>query len=252
MRTLIAIVALSLGQGCVSSSSGRSRMPTQDAAVANLNLGVAYLRQGRPEIARANLEKALEFDPRLAAAHSAIAIAYEQLGDSDAAEEHYLRATQLESNDGSAANSYAVFLCRYDRWGEAERFFRRAAESPRYPTPAAALTNAGVCARSVGDLVTAERYFREGLSRDAEFPDALSNMADLTFQAEDYLASRAFTQRYLAAAGGTPEILLLCVQVERALDAIDAAAECASRLRSTFPDSAEVARLNAIERNERR
>lgn len=253
MRILIAIAALSLGPGCVSTSSSvYGGLPAEDAAIANLNLGAAYLRQGRPEIALANLQEALEYNPRLAAAHSTIAIAYEQLGEPDAAEEHYLRATQLGPDDGAAANSYAVFLCRYDRWGEAERHFRRAADNSRYLTPAVALTNAGVCARGSGDLVNAERYFREALSRNEMFPDALSNMAELTFQSQDYLASRAFTQRYLAATGGTPELLLLCVRVEQALDATDAASQCANRLRSTFPDSAEVARLDAIERNEPR
>jgi type IV pilus assembly protein PilF len=252
MRILIAIAALSLGQGCVSTSASVSGAEAEDAAIANLNLGVAYLRQGRPEIALANLQEALEFNPRLAAAHSAIAIVYEQLGEPDEAEAHYLRATQLGPDDGSAANSYAVFLCRSDRWDEAERFFRRAADNLRYPTPAAALTNAGVCARAADDLDSAERYFREALSRNAVFPDALYYMADMTFQSKDYLASRAFTQRFLAANGGTPEVLLICVEVERALDANNAAAECAERLRTTFPNSAEVAQLNAIERNEPR
>jgi type IV pilus assembly protein PilF len=253
MRTLLAMVALGLGAGCVSTSTTVSSAGSpEEAALANLNLGVAYLRQGRPEIALQNLQEALEYNPRLAAAHSAIAIVYEQLGEPDVAADHYLRATQLEPNDGSAANSYAVFLCRHDRWRDAERYFRRAADSPRYTTPAAALTNAGVCALGANEREAAERYFREALTRDAAFPDALSNMADLTFQAEDYLSARAFTQRFLSVASGTPEVLLICVQVERALGAADSADECASRLRSSFPNSAEVARLNALERNEPR
>lgn len=252
MRTLIAIAALSLGQGCVSSTSNVAAPEPEDAAIANLNLGVAYLRQGRPEVALANLQEALEYNPRLAAAHSTIAIVYEQLGEPDEAEAHYLRATQLGPDDGSAANSYAVFLCRSGRWNDAERYFRRAADNTRYPTPAAALTNAGVCARSAGDTAAAERYFREALTRNAAFPDALYNMADLSFQAKDYLAARAFTERYLQSAGSSPEVLLLCVEVERALGAARAATECADRLRNTFPNSAEVARLNAIERDESR
>lgn len=252
MRILIAIVALSLGQGCVTTSSSVSGAEAEAAAIANLNLGVEYLRRGRLDVALANLEEALEFNPRLAAAHSTIAIIYEQLGETKAAEEHYLRATQLGPDDGSAANGYAVFLCRSDRWREAERYFRRAADNPRYTTPAAALTNAGVCARGTGDLAAAERYFREALGRNASFPDALYNMADMSYQAQDYLAARAFTQRYLGATAGNPEVLLLCVQIERRLEADDAAAQCASRLRSGFPDSAEVVQLNAMERNEPR
>lgn len=252
MRVGTAVLAVILVQGCVTTTSSNTNSTPEEAAVANLNLGVAYLRQGRPDLALSNLEEALEYNPRLAAAHSTIAIVYEQLGDTNSAEEHYRRATQLGPDDGSAANSYAVFLCRSDRWEDAERYFRRAVENPRYPTPAAALTNAGVCARRAGDIDSAERYFREALARNPAFPDALFNMASLAFQAQDYLASRAFTQRYLSAAGSSPEALLLCVQVERELDSDAAAAECAARLRSTFPNSAEATRLNAIERNEPR
>lgn len=251
MRTLIAIAALGLGAGCVSTSSVDSQA-AEDAALANLNLGVAYLRQGRPEVALANLQEALEYNPRLAPAHSTIAIVYEQLQQPDLAEEHYRRAMQLGPGDGSAANSYAVFLCRNGRWNEAERYFRRAADNPRYPTPEAALTNAGVCARGAGDLAAAERYLREALARNAVFPDALYNMAELSYQSQDYLAARAFTQRYLSGAAASPELLLLCVRVEQQLNGADAAAQCAAQLRTSFPNSAEATQLNAMERNESR
>lgn len=250
---LVPALALAAGQGCVTTttSAGQAADP-EEAARANLALGTEYMRMGQPERALASLEEALDFNPRLAAAHSTIAIVYEQLGDPETAEQHYRRATQLGPDDGSAANSYAVFLCRNERWADAERFFRRAVENPRYPTPAAALTNAGVCARTSGDLPSAEAYFREALARDSRYPDALYHMADLSYQAQDYLAGRAFTQRYLSAAGRTPEILLLCVRIERALDALPAATECADQLRRSFPNSAEVAQLTAIERDEPR
>jgi len=252
LRWLILGLVLLVAQGCVTTTSTSSQTQPDEAALANLSLGVEYLRRGQPERALPPLEEALEFNPRLAAAHSTIALVYEQLGDPDSAEGHYLRATQLGLDDGSAANSYAVFLCRNGRWQEAERFFRRAADNPRYPTPAAALTNAGVCARAANDAESAERYFREALTRNETFPDALYNMAELSFENQNYLAARAFTQRHRAIVGRSPEVLLLCVRIERELEAAESAAECASQLRSSFPGSAEVAQLTAIERNEQR
>ncbi len=252
MRISVAILALCLAQGCVTTTPSRNAVSPEQAALRNLDLGVAYMRQGRPDLALSSLREALEFNPRLASAHSTIALVYEQLDDSEAAEEHYRRATQLEPSDGSAANSYAVFLCRSERWQEAERYFRRAADSSGYATPAVALTNAGVCARSVGELADAERYFREALERDATAADALYHLADLSLRAEDYLAARAFTQRYLASTASNPEVLLICVQVERRLGANAAAQRCADQLRNGFPNSAEVARLDALERNEPR
>lgn len=249
MRISVAILALSLIQGCVTTTPSVNAVLPDEAALRNLDLGVAYMRQGRPDLALSSLREALEFNPRLAPAHSMVALVYEQLDDPEAAEEHYRRATQLAPDDGAAANSFAVFLCRGDRWEEAERHFRRAADSSSYGTPAVALTNAGVCARTAGELADAERYFREALERDAVSADALYHMADLTFQTEDFLSSRAFTQRYLASTASNPAVLLICVQVERRLGADAAAQRCAEQLRSGFPNSAEVRQLNALESN---
>lgn len=247
MRNIVAILVLSLAQACVTTTPSVNPPSPEQAALRNLDLGVAYMRQGRPDLALSSLREALEFNPRLASAHSTIALVYEQLNDTELAEEHYRRATQLGPNDGSAANSYAVFLCRSDRWQEAERYFRRAADSNGYATPAVALTNAGVCARSAGELDDAERYFREALERDAIAADALYHLADLSLQSEDFLSARAFTQRYLASSASNPEVLLICVQVERRLGADAAAQRCAEQLRSSFPNSAEAGRLDALE-----
>ena len=247
MRIIVAILVLSLAQGCVTTTPSINPPSPEQAALRNLDLGVAYMRQGRPDLALSSLREALEFNPRLAPAHSTIALVYEQLDDAGSAEEHYRRATQLAPNNGPAANSYAVFLCRNDRWQEAERYFRRAADSNGYATPAVALTNAGVCARSAGELEDAERYFREALERDAIASDALYHLADLSLQSEDFLSARAFTQRYLASSASNPEVLLICVQVERRLGADAAAQRCAEQLRSAFPNSAEVQRLDALE-----
>jgi len=252
MRISVAILALGLAQGCVTTTSSVNPASPEQAAIRNLDLGVAYMRQGRPDLAVSSLQEAIEFNPRLAPAHSTIALVYEQLDDPESAEEHYRRATQLSPDDGSAANSYAVFLCRNDRWRDAERYFRRAADSSGYATPAVALTNAGVCARSAGELDDAETYFREALERDAIASDALYHLADLSLQSEDYLSARAFTQRYLASTASNPEVLLICVQVERRLGAVAAAQQCAQQLRNGFPNSAEVARLNALESDEPR
>ena len=252
MRISLAIFALSLAQGCVTTTPSRNPASPEQAAIRNLDLGVEYMRVGRPDLAVSSLQEALEFNPRLVAAHSMLALVYEQLEDVESAEEHYRRATQLGPDDGPAANSYAVFLCRNDRWQEAERHFRRAADSSDYATPAVALTNAGVCARSAGELADAEQYFREALERDAIAADALYHLADLSLRAEDYLSARAFVQRYLASTASNPEVLLICVQVERRLGADGAALQCAEQLRSGFPNSAEVARLNALESDEPR
>jgi type IV pilus assembly protein PilF len=250
MKKLAGIAVLGLlCQGCVSTTSSTSERSDEDAAIANLDLGVGYLRQGRADLAVDILERALSFDPDLADAHSMLAVAYDQLGRTEDAEEHYRRATRLEPNNPDAANSYAVYLCRSDRWDDAERYFRRAAENPAYATPAAALANAGVCARAAGETDDAERYFRAALDRDPVYPDALYHMTDLAYEDENFLQARAFMQRYLESATADPEMLWLCFQIEQELESVTRAQICAARLRDQFPESAQASQLFRFERD---
>ena len=54
-----------------------------------------------------------------------------------------------------------------------------------------------MCAGDAGDNAKAEEYFRAALDKNPEFPDALSNMIDMSYREQDYLQARAFMQRYL-------------------------------------------------------
>jgi type IV pilus assembly protein PilF len=242
LRLAALLVTFVVLQACAGGSSGE-RASGDSAAVANMNLGAGYLRQGRYELAIERLKRALEQNPRLADAHSTIAIAYDQLGNSEDAEVHYKRATQLGPDNSAAANSYAVFLCRQSRWPDAEAYFRRAADNNDYATPEVALTNAGLCARNNGDTEGAERYFREALARSPAAPDALTNMIDISYKSGNFMQARAFVQRYLDARPPTAQVLLMCFEVERELKNAAGADKCASQLRTGFQGSSELARL---------
>jgi len=250
-RVIVVFAACWLAQACVTSSNGTRAPSSDDAAVANLNLGVGYLRQGRADLALESLERALELDPRLVDAHSSIAIAYDQLGNAAEAERHYQRATALAPNNAAVANGYAVFLCRNNRWRDAESYFRRAADDPRYATPEAALANAGVCARNAGDHGKAEEYFRAALNKNPAFPDALSSMMELSYDAKNYLQARAFMQRYLDVRPANASVLWLCFNIEQELDNPDGAQRCAAQLREGFPGSPELAQLQELQRDAR-
>lgn len=243
LRSLWLCAATAALAACAGSGG---RAADNEAAVANMNLGAGYLQQGRLDLAVERLQRALAQNPRLVQAHSTIALAYDQLGDYDQAEMHFRRATELDSNDGAAANAYAVFLCsRQNRWAAAAPYFRRAVADSRYPTPEAALTNAGVCARSAGDLEAARENFRAALARSPTFRDALLNMMDLSYQREEFLQARAFVQRYLDAYPPTARVLWLCFNVERELENSAGADRCAAQLRTGFQNSAEFQQLQA-------
>jgi len=234
--------------GCVTTSEEarpRAASPA-DAAQANLNLGAAYVREGRPRLAVDPLLRAIDMNPRLADAYSTLAIAYDQLGDGDLAEPNYRRATELDTGNSDAANSYAVFLCRQGRWNDAERYFERAIGNPRYPTPEVAMTNAATCARSANDVSKADRYYRAALSRNNAYPGALVGMMELAYENDNFLQARAFMQRYREVQPANPSVLWYCFHIERQLNNEEASTDCATRLSQDFPNSTEAVQLRQL------
>ena len=249
-------LALLLVLSLVTVSAQAARQPrserANEAALANTNLGAGYLKQGRLDLAIERLQRAIKQNPRLADAHSYLGLAYDQLGMLDDAEAHYKRATQLESNNAGAANTYAVFLCRQNRWSDAEPYFKRATENPTYSTPEVAFTNAGVCARHAGATDKAGEYFRNALVRNPTFPDALSNMMEMSYSTGNFMQARAFVQRFLDSQMPTAPVLLMCFNVETELKNHAGADKCAGQLRSGFQGSPELAKLEEQQKRDGR
>lgn len=234
---LLLIVALA------ACSTGPTKANLQEASRINTQLGIDYARKGNFDVAMDKLKRALEQDSNNATAHSASAFVYQQLGEYPQAERHYRRALSLEGNDSSVRNNFGVFLCARGKIDEALQYLTDAAQDHRYPTPEAAWTNAGICVKS-RDPERAEQYFREALRVNPAFPDALGQMAWISFQKQNHLAARAFVQRYEQTGRSSPEVLWVAAQTEAALGDPLAAHKYQTRLRREFPDSPEASFLS--------
>ncbi len=245
--------ALVLLAGCVTGTdadapqgSAAVKPDLAEAARLNTQLGIDYARQGQNDLALEKLKRAVEQDDRLPLAQSSIAFVYARLGESKLADRHYRRAIELDPDDPSVRNNFGVFLCGNGRVAEGEAMLRQAAENRRYRTPEAALTNAGVCARKLPDLAKAEQYFRDALKLNPQFPDALAQMAWLSYQKKDYLRSRAFLQRYQMVGPATPETLQIGALTETALGDAASARAYQQRLQKEFPESVDSGKLPPV------
>ncbi len=235
MQWFSLVMTMLLLSAC--TSTGPRVADNGKAAQANVELGIAYFREGRMNLAMEKLQKALEQEPNLPVAHSAIAVVYERLGELAAAEEHYRRALSLAPDDAKIQNNYGQFLCQQNRLEEADRHFQRAVSDPLYETPEAAYTNAGICARRIPDDKKAENYFRQALEKNPTYPMALLQMLRLSYDHQEYLRARAYLQRFQQSARHNAESLWYGVRVESALGDKNAVSSYGLALKNNFPDA---------------
>jgi type IV pilus assembly protein PilF len=166
-----------------------------------------------------------------------------RLKDNAGAERYFRRALHASGANSDTWNNFGVFLCETGKLDDADDAFKRALEDPLYKTPAEANINAGMCQMRKPSPKAAERYFRAALDINPAQPQALLELAKLTYNDGRSLSARAFIQRYFSVAPETPASLLLANKIEGVLGNNDAEASYAVKLRGKFPDAPEVAQL---------
>jgi len=249
-RASSVILVLALA-ACSTFPTGSENQQDKRIADTNIQLGIAYMRNGDYETALVKLHKALEADPNSATANGTIALLYENIGENELAEKHFKTALRLSPKDPQTHNNYGQYLCRHGEYTQALEQFKIAASDPLYPGVAASLTNAGICAGKIPDAKQAEDSFRKALEHDKNFPYALLQMADLMYTQGKYLAARAYIQRFDGVSSPGPESLWLGVRIETALGDLSAAGNYALKLKNNFPNTVEAANLREWENDHR-
>jgi len=220
-----------------------------EAAIYNVQLGVAYMNQGDLERAKEKLERALAQDPNSADVHSARAALFARLGEKEKADSEYRAALRLAPQDPRMVNNYAVYLCQNGRADEGVKRFLEAARNPLYPTPEAAYTNAGVCLRSAKRDEEARVNFTRALQLKPNFAEAQFQLANLQFDHGELVPARTSIDGYMGTYNATPDLLLLGVRVARAQGDRVAAQRYARKLQLDFPGTDQARALAALDHN---
>jgi type IV pilus assembly protein PilF len=235
------ILGCALGACSHSGQLGRKATPAQQAAT-NVQLAIEYMKLNKLADSRQFVERALSEDPGNADVQLAAGLVYERLLETSKAERAYATAARLGKNDPNIQNDYAGFLCRTGKNAAGEKLFVEVARNPLYQTPEVALVNAGVCVRSTGNMVDAERYFNRALAIHPNLPEALLQLGNVAIDRGDGAEALDDVQRFLAVNPATPEVLWLGFRAQRKLGDTAAAASFARRVQTEFPNS-EQARL---------
>ena len=247
-RYLLIILCILFLSACdpvvgTSSQNLKPAQTTNEVALSNLDLAIAYMKQRSYEKALEKLEKAREADPGYSPTYNVFGLLYQTLGDTNKAEENFKKAISLNNNDSKTLNNYGRFLCQQNRLEEAEETFQKAANNPLYDSPEIAVTNAGLCAYNNDQKEKAENYFRRALKLNPRISPALLMMSELSFEQNNALSARGYLQRYQQVAKHTPKSLWLGIQIEHELGDKNAVSSYVLLLRNSFPDSEEAAKL---------
>jgi len=249
-RLLCALLtAAALLGGCASSGNPQRVTNAQNAAIANTQLGSAYMNQGDLALAKEKLDRALAQDPNNPEVHSVRAMLFDRMGMPKEADAEYRTALRLAPNDPNVINNYAVYLCQHGRTDEGVKKFEEAAKNALYRTPEAAYTNAGVCLRAAKRDQQARVQFIKALNAKPSFADAALALADLDFADGDLTQSRQLLDAYMQNFNENPDMLLLGVRVARAQKDTVGAQRYARKLQMNFPGSDQAKALAALDRN---
>jgi type IV pilus assembly protein PilF len=238
---LAALLAAGLA-GCISSSSGGRDVDNAAAADSNVKLGVAYMNEGRMELAKEKLDRAGKQDPKSADVQFALAELYSRLEQPKDADRHYRAAIELAPDKLEIVNGYAVFLCTNQEVDRGIAQFEKLMHNPLYGRQAAAATNAGMCLRDQKRHAESVRFFETALAKQPDWLEAVVQLADVQIVLEKPEAARAAVDKYQSMRNSATA-LVMGVRAAVKEGNCNAARTYSIKLRKDFPNSRETLQL---------
>ena len=242
---LVTLLAATLA-GCVTSDGRRVRKEeTADVTASkyNIQLGTAYLQQGRYDLAKEKLERAVKQNPKDPDVHTSLGLLYDRTGDLKLADKHFREALRLAPEKPDLINNYAIYLCKTGRVDDGVEKFTSVAASKYYRTPEVALTNAGVCLRGAKRLDEAQQKFTGAIRARPNYSEATVQLAGLHLERAQLVEARKVVDTYLNAFKPNADVLFAGVNVARAAKDKLAEEKFSRALRLEFPDSAQARAL---------
>lgn len=213
--------------------------PPQVRAKLHTDLGAGYYERGQMDVALEELNLAIKIDPSYAPAYNISGLVYATLGEDQKAEQDFTRALQLAPGDSETRHNWGWYLCTHQRQRESLAEFEAAVRNPLYKAPEVALVNAGRCAQSIGDVASAESYYRRALAAQPGNPLASLGLAQLAYNAHRYDEARGWMRSVILMTSPPPDGLRLGVCIERKLGDRQAELSYISQLNNRYPNAPE-------------
>ena len=238
MKNSLVLFLFVLIMGCASNSQTRryneadsQRVDENSPEMLNVKMGVAYFERNDYDTAIEKFKRALAHNPKLAIAHSGLALVYSTMNAKADAERHYKQSIKFAPNDPTILNNYGTFLCQNGKYLEAVEYYKKTLANPFYKTPETVRENMGVCLMKADKTEEAEYNFREALKVNPELPISLYNMVILAAGKGESMTARAFIQRLESIMELDEKVLKVAYEIERKLGNQSAANRYLAQLR---------------------
>lgn len=211
-----------------------------EIAMTRISLGLGYLKMGNTTQAKLNLEKAKRFAPKLVQVHTAFAHYFDSVGEPEQAIASYETALSIKSDDADTLNNYGVFLCKQERYQDAEKQILKAIAQPSYILVSQSYENLALCQLKAKQFNKAELYFDKAILHSPSSASSLLHMVRLQYAKSDYEKALIYLKRYEKATRRfSPNALALAFKIYEKKRDRKTAKNYASMLVKMFPNSYE-------------
>ena len=176
-RSAVRAAALA-GVLCLSAAAWAQTPSANSDAEARFNAGLTHLRDGRPQLALEEFQRAIKQDPKNPYFHKGLGLAYATLKRFDDATSAFRKALELNPYYTDVRNDLGMALVLAGKRQEGKAEFLAAFNDPTNPTPEISSRNLGQAYFEEKNYAEAANWFRSSLNRNKAYPDAYLGLAD--------------------------------------------------------------------------
>lgn len=173
---LSLLLACSLLSGCIVAVEKEAPPTGKDSAYHN-SMAVAFMNEGKFQLASVELHKSLQQDPGNAEALNNLGLVHMNFEEYETAIGYFRQALGREGKLTEAYNNIGVCHMKLKQYKEAETAFRQAIADPFYKTPEVAYHNLGTTLYREGDYDAAIKAYTTGMRRNPEYIAPLFGIA---------------------------------------------------------------------------
>jgi type IV pilus assembly protein PilF len=239
---------LALG-ACVTTTDSRftKKADPEKAANSYVALGLGYMNNGDLIMARKKIERAIEVHPESAAAHSAMALYWQERGEPSLAGKEFKIAHELDDEHSPTNYQYGRYLLLEENDEDGCGLIEQAANDFNYDARVSAYEDLGLCRKHFGDTSEAIDAFEKAWSLNENSTISMLELTKIFIERKKLRQASRWYKRFEATirenkVEHSASSLFVGSQLARAKRDRNGLARYGFKLKKRFPKSEEFRR----------